>query len=263
MRKIAFILLAAGSVAMTSCGHKSKSSANLKSDVDSLSYAIGISVSSSFAQNDIKEISIDALAAAVSDVMSKDSTRPVMNQQVAQTVIQTYLMKQFDIKHAKDIEAGQEFMKKNGAKPGIDTIKVSYMDQTPGGKTTLKTAVMQYEVIKQGNGPKPKETDIVKVNYIGSLIDGTKFDSSYDRNEPVQFRLNGVIKGWTAGLQRMNVGSKYKFYIPQELAYGRFGRNPVIPPYATLVFEVELVSIDNPAAPAPTAPTGKPMKMKK
>ncbi|HUW05181.1 MAG TPA: FKBP-type peptidyl-prolyl cis-trans isomerase [Williamwhitmania sp.] len=263
MKKIAFILLAAGSVAMTSCGQKSKSSAKLKTDVDSLSYAIGISVGSSFAQNDIKEINVDELSAAISDIMSKDSLRPMMDQRVAQTVIQTYLMKQFDIKHAKDIEAGEDFMKQNASKPGIDTMHVTYMDEMPGGKGTLKTAVMQYQVIKQGNGPKPIATDVVKVNYIGTLIDGTKFDSSYDRKEPAQFRLNGVIKGWTAGLERMNVGSTYKFYIPAELAYGRFGRNPIIPPYATLVFEVELLSIDNPAAPAPAAPTGKPMKMKK
>lgn len=263
MKKIAFILLAAGSVAMTSCGQKSKSSANLKTDVDSLSYAIGISVGSSFAQNDIKDINVDALSAAISDIMSKDSLRPKMDQRVAQTVIQTYLMKQFDIKHAKDIKAGEDFMKENASKPGIDTMHVTYMDEMPGGKGTLKTAVMQYQVIKQGHGPKPIATDVVKVNYIGTLIDGTKFDSSYDRKEPAQFRLNGVIKGWTAGLERMNVGSTYKFYIPAELAYGRFGRNPIIPPYATLVFEVELLSIDNPAAPAPAAPTGKPMKMKK
>lgn len=263
MKKIAFILLAAGSVVLSSCGSKSKSTVALKNDVDSLSYAIGISVSSSFAQSDIKDVNVDALAAAVSDVMSKDSTRPMMSLQVSQAVIQTYLMKQFDLKHAKEIEAGKEFMKKNAEKPGIDTIQVSYVDEMPGGKRVEKTAVMQYEVIKKGNGPKPVATDVVKVNYIGTLIDGTKFDSSYDRKQPAQFRLNGVIRGWTAGLERMNVGSKYKFYIPAELAYGRFGRNPVIPPYATLIFEVELLSIDNPVATAPTAPSVKPIKAKK
>ena len=252
MKKIALIVLAAGSVALSGCGSKSKSTANLKTPVDSLSYAIGISVGSSFAQNDIKEISPDALAAAVEDVMSKDSSRAMMTPQIAQGVIQMYMMKQFDLKHEKDIQAGKDFMVKNASKPGVDTMHVTYSEQMPDGTTIQKSAVMQYEVITKGTGVSPLETDMVKVNYTGTLSDGTKFDSSYDRKKPETFRLNGVIRGWTAGLQKMTVGSKYKFYIPSELAYGRFGRNPVIPPYATLVFEVELLGIEAPAA-APAA----------
>lgn len=247
MKKIALIVLAAGSVALSGCGSKSKSSANLKTDVDSLSYAIGISVGSSFAQNDIKEISADALAAAVEDVMSKDSSRAVMTPQIAQSVIQNYMMKQFDLKHEKEIQAAKDFMVKNASKPGVDTMTVSYTEPGADGNGIQKSAVMQYEVITKGTGVTPTETDMVKVHYTGTLADGTKFDSSYDRKEPASFRLNGVIRGWTAGLQKMNVGSKYKFYIPSELAYGRFGRQPVIPPYAVLVFEVELLSIEAPA----------------
>lgn len=247
MKKIALIVLAAGSVALSGCGSKSNSSANLKTDVDSLSYAIGISVGSSFAQNDIKEISADALAAAVEDVVSQDSSRAIMTPQVAQSVIQNYMMKQFDLKHEKEIQAAKDFMVKNASKPGVDTMTVSYSEPTSDGNNTQKSAVMQYEVITKGTGVSPKETDMVKVHYTGTLADGTKFDSSYDRKEPASFRLNGVIRGWTAGLQKMNVGSKYKFYIPSELAYGRFGRQPVIPPYAVLVFEVELLSIEAPA----------------
>ena len=250
MKKIALIVLAAGSVALSGCGSKSKSSANLKTEVDSLSYAIGVSVGSSFAQNDITEISADALSAAIEDVMSKDSLRTVMTPQVAQGVIQTYMMRQFDKKHEKDIQAGKDFLTKNASKPGVDTINVKYMEESPNGMGAQKTAVMQYEVITKGTGVQPQETDMVKVHYTGTLADGTKFDSSYDRKKPEVFRLNGVIRGWTAGLQKMTVGSKYKLYIPSELAYGRFGRQPVIPPYAVLVFEVELLGIEAPTAPS-------------
>ena len=102
---------------------------------------------------------------------------------------------------------------------------------------------LQYEVEKEGTGPKPKATDTVKVNYLGTKIDGTKFDSSYDRGQPATFPLNGVIKGWTEGLQLMPVGSKYKFYVPADLAYGT--RPGPIGPNATLIFEVKLLGIED------------------
>jgi FKBP-type peptidyl-prolyl cis-trans isomerase len=102
---------------------------------------------------------------------------------------------------------------------------------------------LQYEVIRQGTGPMPKDTNTVKVHYTGTLINGTKFDSSRDRGEPAQFPLNAVIRGWTEGVQLMPVGSLYKFYIPYQLAYGTQGSPPVIPGGATLIFEVELLEI--------------------
>ena len=109
-----------------------------------------------------------------------------------------------------------------------------------GVKTT--SSGLQYEVEKEGKGPKPKATDTVKVNYLGTKIDGTKFDSSYDRGQPATFPLNGVIKGWSEGLQLMPVGSKYKFYVPADLAYGVNAPGP-IGPNATLIFEVELLKV--------------------
>lgn len=130
----------------------------------------------------------------------------------------------------KNKAEGVKFLAENKSKSGVKT--------TASG--------LQYQVEKQGTGPKPKATDTVKVNYLGTKIDGTKFDSSYDRGQPATFPLNGVIKGWSEGLQLMPVGSKYKLFVPADLAYGENAPGP-IGPNATLVFEVELLGIENPA----------------
>ena len=129
-------------------------------------------------------------------------------------------------KHGANKEAGDKFLAENGKKAGMVT--------TASG--------LQYEIIKAGNGPKPLDSDMVKVHYAGTLLDGKEFDSSYKRNEPASFGVGQVIKGWTEGLQLMPVGSKYKFYIPYNLGYGAQGA-PDIPPFSTLVFEVELLEI--------------------
>ena len=129
------------------------------------------------------------------------------------------------------------FLAKNKSKSGVKT--------TASG--------LQYEVEKEGTGPKPKATDTVKVDYTGTKIDGTKFDSSVDRGQPATFPLNQVVPGWTEGLQLMPVGSEYKFYIPAKLAYGERGPGP-IGPNATLIFDVKLISIEPPAAQAKEAP---------
>lgn len=140
---------------------------------------------------------------------------------------------------SKNIMEGKSFLAENGGKPGVKT--------TASG--------LQYQVLRAGNGPKPAATDTVRVHYLGTLLNGNKFDSSYDRNEPAQFALNQVIPGWTEGVALMPVGSKYKFWIPSALGYGERGAGP-IGPNATLVFEVELLDIVAPAAAAP-APEAK------
>jgi len=127
------------------------------------------------------------------------------------------------------IEASQEFFTENASKEGVLT--------TASG--------LQYKVITMGTGEKPGPTSTVKVNYIGTTTDGTKFDSSYDRKEPAEFRVNGVIKGWQEGLQLMPAGSKYMFYIPYNLAYGERGAGNLIKPFEALIFEVELIEIVN------------------
>ena len=126
------------------------------------------------------------------------------------------------------IEQGQAFLEENKKRPGVVVL--------PSG--------LQYEIIKEGTGKKPQATDQVRCHYEGTLIDGTEFDSSYKRNEPTTFRANQVIKGWTEALTMMPVGSKWELYIPQELAYGSRETGGQIKPFSTLIFEVELVSIE-------------------
>ena len=127
----------------------------------------------------------------------------------------------------KNKAEGEAFLSKNKSAPGVKT--------TASG--------LQYKVITEGKGPKPTGSDQVKVHYTGTLLDGTKFDSSYDRGQPAQFALNGVIKGWTEALQLMNVGSKYKLFVPSDLGYGENGTPGPIGPNATLIFEVELLEV--------------------
>jgi FKBP-type peptidyl-prolyl cis-trans isomerase len=136
-------------------------------------------------------------------------------------------MKQAELDSAENKQAGIAFLEENKKKPGIIT--------TESG--------LQYEVIKTGDGPKPSAQDRVQVHYKGTLIDGTEFDSSYSRGQPIDFALNGVIKGWIEGLQLMNVGSQYRFFIPSDLGYGAQSAGSNIPPYSTLIFEVELLDI--------------------
>lgn len=128
----------------------------------------------------------------------------------------------------KNAAAGAAFLQANKSKPGVMTL--------PDG--------LQYKVIKEGNGPKPTASDVVTVNYAGTLIDGTEFDSSYKRGEPAKFPVNAVIQGWTEALQLMKVGSKWELYIPADLAYGSNGAPPVIGPNETLVFTVELLGVN-------------------
>ncbi|MBQ9426170.1 MAG: FKBP-type peptidyl-prolyl cis-trans isomerase [Paludibacteraceae bacterium] len=141
-----------------------------------------------------------------------------------------YLQTTMDRLRYGDVKGqGEAFLKENAQKEGIHV--------TESG--------LQYEVLTMGKGPKPSATDRVKVHYHGTLMDGTVFDSSYERGEPIVFGLNQVIKGWTEGVQLMPVGSKFRFFIPYDLAYGERGAGEQIPPYSMLIFEVELISIEN------------------
>jgi FKBP-type peptidyl-prolyl cis-trans isomerase FkpA len=158
---------------------------------------------------------------------SKIQMNPIQAQEYLKNTMTVLQAKKMEKQYGPNKLAGEKFLAENGKKPGVIT--------TPSG--------LQYEIIKKGNGPLPTDTSKVKVNYHGTLIDGTVFDSSVERKTPVDFKVNQVIKGWTEALKLMPVGSKYKIYIPQELAYGG-SEQQKIKPFSVLIFEVELISID-------------------
>jgi FKBP-type peptidyl-prolyl cis-trans isomerase FkpA len=206
----------------------------LTTEREKVSYMVGLDMAKGLSQ--VKdEVELAIVLQAVEDAVNGKTL--LLSDAEAQTVRQAFIQKLTAAQQAKQAEAagknkaeGEAFLAKNKAKAGVKT--------TASG--------LQYEVITEGKGPKPAATDQVKVHYVGTLIDGTKFDSSIDRGEPATFGLNGVIPGWTEGLQLMPVGSKYKFYVPSNLAYGDRGTPGPIGPNATLVFEVELLEIVKP-----------------
>ena len=233
MKKVS-VLVAVALVTMgttfTSCGGSHKS-ASLKSAVDSASYAIGISTGAGYKEN-LKtlpggEANVDDLIAGFIQAIKGDSAAMKMTPQEAQQYLQTYFVEAQAREAAKSKEEGEKFLAENKTKEGVIT--------TESG--------LQYQVITEGTGVKPTAEDRVKVHYTGTLLDGTKFDSSVDRGEPAEFGVSQVIKGWTEGLQIMPAGSKYIFWIPSELAYGERGAGQDIKPNSVLKFEVELLEV--------------------
>lgn len=200
--------------------------------MDKLSYALGIGIGSQLAGMGAKELNIDDFAQAIKDVISGSQLK--VDNVEAQTLVHNFFQEQEAKQQAAAAEAGkaakaegEAFLAENGKKEGIVTL--------PSG--------LQYQVLKEGNGKKPSATDQVVCHYEGTLIDGTVFDSSYQRNQPATFGLNQVIPGWTEGVQLMQEGAKYRFFIPYKLAYGERGAGAQIPPFATLVFDVELIEV--------------------
>lgn len=200
--------------------------------MDKLSYALGIGIGSQLAGMGAKELNIDDFAQAIKDVVSGSELK--VDNAEAQTLVQNFFQEQEAKQQAAAAEAGkvakaagEAFLAENGKKDGVVTL--------PSG--------LQYQVLKEGDGKKPSATDQVVCHYEGTLIDGTVFDSSYKRNQPATFGLNQVIAGWTEGVQLMQEGAKYRFFIPYNLAYGERGAGAQIPPFAALVFDVELIEV--------------------
>ena len=221
-----------------STAHKPATSATTAAPValhtleDSLSYAIGLSVANFYKRENITNINTTLVLRAINDV-KKNSAQ--MTDQQAQACIYGYMKKDEVAKAAGNKKLGQDFLAANKNKPGVVTL--------PSG--------LQYQVIKEGTGPKPSLTDRVRVHYHGTTIDGKVFDSSVERGQPVELAVNGVIPGWTEALQLMPAGSKWKLFIPSDLAYGDQQAGPSIPPGSALVFDVELLEIIGKPAPPP------------
>ena len=193
--------------------------------MDKVSYALGIGIGRQLADMGANDIVTEDFAAAMKDVLTGAELK--IDEAEAQALVQEYLQKKGEEK-VKAVKAeGENFLAENAKKEGVVTL--------PSG--------LQYQVLKEGNGKSPKATDQVECHYEGTLINGKIFDSSYRRNEPATFPLNGVIAGWTEGLQLMKEGAKYRFFIPFNLAYGTRGAGQDIPPYAALIFDVELIEV--------------------
>jgi FKBP-type peptidyl-prolyl cis-trans isomerase len=237
MRKQVYLILL-GSLAL----HAQAQDAQIKSRIDSVSYLAGQNIAQSVLK-DFPEANVNLLVQGLSDallqrpsVLQDPDNKCVMTyfqekmgaiQQAEQAVDQAALAQEIEAARINR-EKGEAFLLENAKKNGIKV--------TASG--------LQYEVIKKGRGEHPTASSTVKVHYTGTTINGEIFDSSVERNEPISFPLNAVITGWTEGVQLMNAGAKYRFYIPQELAYGQNSPTALIPPYSVLIFEVQLLEIE-------------------
>lgn len=199
---------------------------NAQAKLDSLSYSAGILVAQSLKQQGLDSIDVNTFSRAINDILKGQPL--AINIQDANQAMQKHRQTFQSKKYEKVIAEGKKFLDENGKRQGVITL--------PSG--------LQYEVLKPSSGPKPLKTDKVSVHYHGTLLDGTVFDSSVDRNQPATFGVTQVIPGWVEALQLMGEGAKWKLFVPYNLAYGERAAGPKIGPYSTLVFEVELLKIN-------------------
>ncbi len=232
MKFMAVFLMIAGVIGCQSQGVNQGAKTTLASKLDSVSYGIGLNIGRNLSKDSI-EVNFDAVLAGMKDA-AVDSAKRLMTMQACDSTMKAFqnemMEKQMTTMRAKGDKNktdGEAFLAQNKTQPGVVTL--------PDG--------LQYKMIKEGTGQKPKATQTVTVNYRGTLLDGEEFDSSYKRGEPATFQLDRVIKGWSESIQLMKVGSHWQLWIPADLAYGERGAGAVIPPNATLFFEVELLSV--------------------
>jgi FKBP-type peptidyl-prolyl cis-trans isomerase FklB len=243
----------AATLALTACDKiETHGSRELKTQKDKVSYVIGVDIGRSFKQQNLggTDVDLEKLRYGIQDAMTGAKLAlPDSNLQSTMMEFQKVMMARNDslqkVKADSGLKAAKAFMDKNAKEPGVQT--------TASG--------LQYKVEVEGKGPKPDSSSTVSVNYVGTLVDGTEFDNSYKRGQPVQFPVTNVIKGWTEALELMPVGSKWKLFIPPQLGYGEHGAGHQIGPNAALIFEVELLGIVGPDKTGPgAAPAGKPGK---
>ena len=232
MKRITVFILAISISVMTMAQVKKKPAAAtapappvLKTNIDSISYALGLNFANFCKQQGIESLNASLVSRAINDALKNNKLQ--LNEQQANNCIITYIQKVKTEKSAESKKTGDEFLAANKTKPGVVSL--------PSG--------LQYTVLKEGTGPKPAATDKVKCNYEGKLIDGTVFDSSEKQGQAIEFAVNGVIAGWTEALQLMPTGSKWRLFIPANLAYGDQQPSAIIKPGSTLVFDVELLEI--------------------
>ena len=202
------------------------SAQKLKNEIDSVSYSLGVNIGENI-KNQFPDVDLKNFESGIRDVLS-EKKEPKIEGADAQKIIKKYFIKAQDKATKQRTEEGEKFLAENAKRKEVIVLESG----------------LQYEILKNGNGPKPNLNDQVTTHYHGTLIDGTVFDSSVDRGQPATFPVSGVIKGWTEALQLMEVGSKWKLYIPYNLAYGEKGAGAQIGPYTTLIFEVELIKIN-------------------
>ncbi|KPL10389.1 hypothetical protein AMJ85_05870 [candidate division BRC1 bacterium SM23_51] len=217
---------------LTCATKKEAPKTELKTFNQKASYAVGMQMGSSWKQSEI-EIDPDTFVLGLKDGLKGEEF--LLTQQEA-IEVQREFMKQMQQKRMEEMKTAGEKNRKEG--------EAFLMENKDKEGVTTTASGLQYVVLTEGDGPQPKATDRVSVHYRGTLLDGTEFDSSYKRGEPATFPVKGVIPGWTEALQLMKVGSKYRLFIPSELAYRERGSPPRIPPNATLIFEVELLGIE-------------------
>lgn len=193
--------------------------------MNKISYALGLGIGQQLKGMNIEDFSVEDFTRSIADVLAGNPTE--MSARDAQVMLNEYFENKAKEEAQKSIAEGAAFLAENGKREGVVTTKSG----------------LQYEVLTEGTGKSPKATDKVRCHYEGKLIDGSVFDSSYQRGEPADFGLNQVITGWTEGVQLMKEGAKYRFYIPYLLGYGERGAGASIPPYSTLIFDVELIKV--------------------
>ena len=228
--KAKLFTIAIASLAIACNQQSNNQSVSLTNQVDSTSFAIGVNVAENLGKNitqQFEEVNLDLLKAGLNAGIDTNNKSEISGA-VAEQIIEEFFKSKQELTAKKAQGEGAAFLAENANREGVISLESG----------------LQYEILNEGNGQIPTINDKITAHYHGTLIDGTVFDSSVDRGEPASFPVNGVIAGWTEALQIMPVGSKWKLYVPSDLAYGERGAGQIIGPYSTLIFEVELLSID-------------------